>query len=74
HGTHTSPQNDSQSLADLRTTDPRDDKKRIEDIKGCLLKGSYQWILDHPECRRWRGDEHSRLLWIKGLGRGNRGL
>ena len=66
HGADTSPQNDSQCLADLRTTDPRDDKKRIEDIKGGLLKDSYQWILDHPEFLRWRRDEHSRLLWIKG--------
>jgi hypothetical protein len=28
-------------LQDLRFTDPRDDKKRIEDIKGGLLKDSY---------------------------------
>ena len=31
-------------LADLRVTDPRDDKKRIEDTKGGLLKDSYHWI------------------------------
>lgn len=59
-------QNDTQCLADLRTTDPRDDKKRIEDTKGGLLKGSYQWILDHSDFQRWRDDEHYRLLWIKG--------
>ncbi|KAF2878163.1 NACHT domain-containing protein [Massariosphaeria phaeospora] len=38
-------------LRDLRPTDPRDDKKRIEDTKGGLLEGSYHW---------------SQLLWIKG--------
>jgi len=28
-------------LRDLRPTDPRNDKKRIEDTKGSLLEGSY---------------------------------
>ncbi|KAH8653982.1 hypothetical protein BGZ60DRAFT_473175 [Tricladium varicosporioides] len=41
------------SLTDLRITDPREDKKRIEDTKSSLLEGSYHWILD-------------QLLWIKG--------
>ncbi|WQF77077.1 Putative NACHT nucleoside triphosphatase, WD40/YVTN repeat-like-containing domain superfamily [Colletotrichum destructivum] len=53
-------------LADLRLTDPRDEKTRIEDTKGGLLKGAYQWILDHEDFRRWRDDKQSRLLWIKG--------
>jgi len=47
-------------------TDPRDDKARIEQTKGGLLKDSYKWILDDRDFRRWRDDEHSRLLWIKG--------
>jgi hypothetical protein len=34
-------------IQDVRLTDPRDDKKRIEDTKGGLLEGSYRWILDH---------------------------
>ncbi|KAK3292420.1 uncharacterized protein B0H64DRAFT_365317 [Chaetomium fimeti] len=55
-------------LAELRSscTDPSDDKRRIEDRKGGLLKDSYKWILDHSEFQRWRGDDQSRLLWIKG--------
>jgi hypothetical protein len=51
---------------DLRLTDPRDDKKRIEDTKGGLLKDSYRWILENSDFQRWRDDQKSRLLWIKG--------
>jgi hypothetical protein len=53
-------------LRDLRPTDPHDDKKRIENTKGGLLVDSYRWILDNPEFRRWREDQQSQLLWIKG--------
>jgi hypothetical protein len=53
-------------LADLRLTDPRHDKIRIEQTKGGLLKGSYKWILDNREFQKWRDDEQSRLLWVKG--------
>lgn len=53
-------------LQDLRLTDPRDDKKRIEDTKGGLLKDSYHWILQDSEFRRWHDDQQNRLLWIKG--------
>ncbi|WAO96039.1 NACHT domain-containing protein [Fusarium falciforme] len=53
-------------LADLRSTDPRDDKKRIEQTKGGLLEGSYRWILNNDDFQQWRNDEQSRLLWIKG--------
>jgi hypothetical protein len=59
-------QTNDQCLADLRSTDPRHDKTRIEQTKGGLLKDSYKWILTHADFRRWRDDEHSRLLWIKG--------
>ncbi|KAM0277279.1 hypothetical protein ACHAQH_005938 [Verticillium albo-atrum] len=38
-----------QLLADLRITDPDDDKKRIEATKGRLLEDSYRWILDHRD-------------------------
>ncbi|KAL2196899.1 NACHT domain-containing protein [Corynascus similis CBS 632.67] len=51
---------------DLRTTDPRDDKTRIEQTKGGLLADSYRWVLDNTDFRRWRDDGQSRLLWIKG--------
>ncbi|RYP43642.1 hypothetical protein DL768_009817 [Monosporascus sp. mg162] len=55
-----------QCLADLRSTDPRHDKKRIEQTKGGLLRESYRWILDHHDFLRWRDDPESRILWIKG--------
>ncbi|GKT56724.1 vegetative incompatibility protein het-e-1 [Colletotrichum tofieldiae] len=58
---------DTKFLADLRSTDPHDDKTRIERTKGGLLRDSYRWILDHDDFRRWRNDnDQSRLLWIKG--------
>jgi hypothetical protein len=61
------PDLESQScIQDLRITDPREDKKRIEDTKGGLLRDSYQWILEHPGFQQWRDDTQSRLLWIKG--------
>ncbi|KAL5374687.1 hypothetical protein DPSP01_011778 [Paraphaeosphaeria sporulosa] len=50
----------------LRLTDPRDDKKRIEETKGGLLEGSYCWILENFDFQRWRDDPQSRLLWVKG--------
>jgi hypothetical protein len=53
-------------LQDLRLTDPRDDKKRIEDTKGGLLADSYRWILENPSFQQWHDDKQSRLLWIKG--------
>ena len=49
-------------LQDLRLTDPRHNKKRIEDTKGGLLKDSYRWILQNSEFRQWRDDQQSRLL------------
>ena len=59
-------QTENRCLADLRTTDPRDDKRRIQRTKGGLLKDSYNWILDHADFRRWYGDDQCRLLWING--------
>ncbi|KAH8653528.1 WD40-repeat-containing domain protein [Xylariales sp. PMI_506] len=53
-------------LADLRLSDPRDDKSRIESTKGGLLDDSYRWILDHEGFRQWRRNEEKHLLWIKG--------
>lgn len=52
-------------LADLRSTDPRHDNKRIEDAKGGLLRDSYLWVLN-AEFQRWRDGEGDRLLWIMG--------
>lgn len=55
-----------QCIVDLRVTDPRHDKKRIEDTKGGLLKDSYAWVLDNPDFRQWCDGENTRLLWVKG--------
>ncbi|USP77485.1 hypothetical protein yc1106_04759 [Curvularia clavata] len=53
-------------LEDMRSTDPRDDKRRIEDTKGGLVTDSYRWVLGNTEFRQWHEDQHSRLLWVKG--------
>ncbi|PTB66713.1 NACHT-domain-containing protein [Trichoderma citrinoviride] len=60
---------DQQCLRDLRITDPRADRNRIEDTKGGLLQESYQWILENPQFKTWRvsRDSHeNRLLWLRG--------
>jgi hypothetical protein len=53
-------------LRDLRVTDPRNDKERIEDTKGGLLADSYRWVLDNTTFQQWQQDPHNRLLWVKG--------
>ena len=53
-------------LRDLHVSDPRDDKKRIEQTKGGLLQDSYRWVLDNDSFQRWRSTDQSRILWIKG--------
>ncbi|KAL2195022.1 NACHT domain-containing protein, partial [Corynascus similis CBS 632.67] len=55
-----------QCLKHLRVTNPRDDKRRIEQTKGGLLADSYRWVLDNADFRQWHDDRESRLLWIKG--------
>lgn len=59
-------ENDKQCLRDLRLTDPRHDKERIEASKDHLLDGSCSWVLEDSAFVNWwtRGD--SRLLWIHG--------
>ncbi|CAJ2505558.1 Uu.00g129520.m01.CDS01 [Anthostomella pinea] len=53
-------------LIDLCVTDPRHDKKRVQDTKGGLLADSYVWVLGNPDFRQWRDHEDQRLLWVKG--------
>ncbi|KAK7183229.1 vegetative incompatibility protein HET-E-1 [Paraphaeosphaeria sporulosa] len=53
-------------IRDIRNTDPRHDKQRIEDIKGGLLADSYRWVLDNTAFQQWREQPNSRLLWVKG--------
>ncbi|KAF2813936.1 WD40 repeat-like protein, partial [Mytilinidion resinicola] len=61
---------DQECILHLRVTDPRHDKKRIEDTKGGLLEDSYRWICENSNFRQWRDDQQSwqlaQLLWIKG--------
>ncbi|RII04530.1 hypothetical protein CUC08_Gglean011202 [Alternaria sp. MG1] len=57
---------DNQCLRDLRVTDPREDRARIEGDKDRLLKDCYAWILDDSNFQRWRTQDEARLLWIKG--------
>jgi hypothetical protein len=59
---------DTRCLADLRVTDPRHDKERIETTKGDLLRDSYCWVLSNTQFQRWRDEDHedNRLFWIKG--------
>jgi hypothetical protein len=53
-------------MHDLRPSDPRYDKKRIEETKGGLLADSYRWVLANTTFQEWQQDLHSRLLWVKG--------
>ncbi|PNP54991.1 hypothetical protein THARTR1_04680 [Trichoderma harzianum] len=57
---------DQQCLKDLYETNPAEDKSRIQDTKGDLLRDSYSWILNHADFKQFRNDPQSRLLWIKG--------
>ncbi|PON22281.1 hypothetical protein TGAM01_v208764 [Trichoderma gamsii] len=57
---------ENQCLKDLRSTDPRDDKLRIQNTKGGLLIDSYRWILENKNFKDWRDNAQNRILWIKG--------
>ncbi|KAK8862167.1 Vegetative incompatibility protein HET-E-1 [Apiospora arundinis] len=53
-------------LADLRITDPRHDKERIQETKGGLLADSYDWVLQNPDFCQWRDNQEQPLLWVNG--------
>jgi len=53
-------------IQDMRLTDPRDDKKRIEDTQGGLLADSYRWVLDNAAFLQLQLRSDCRLLWVKG--------
>ena len=59
-------ENDQRCLRDLRLTDPRHDKERIEASKDQLLEGSCSWVLEDPAFIDWWMHDNSRLLWIHG--------
>lgn len=69
--TYNMDESDRKCLQNLRLSDPNHDKARIEQTKGGLLEGSYNWILDHKDFQKWLNDERCQLLWIKGdVGKG----
>jgi hypothetical protein len=51
-------------VQDLHSTNPRDDKERIEEIKGGLLVDSYRWVLSNITFQQWR--QRGRMLWVRG--------
>jgi hypothetical protein len=53
-------------MTDLRSTDPHNDKARIQQIKGGLLHDSYIWITRKHEYIHWHWNEENQLLWING--------
>jgi hypothetical protein len=53
-------------LRALYTTDPLDDKRRIEVAKGGLLFHCSSWIFTIDAFQTWHQDPDRRLLWIKG--------
>ncbi|KJZ72271.1 hypothetical protein HIM_08312 [Hirsutella minnesotensis 3608] len=57
---------ENRCLADLRITDPRLDKKRIEQTKGGMLANVHRCMLANDDFQRWRHDRQSRLMWIRG--------
>lgn len=59
-------ENDNQCLRDLRLTDPRHDKERIEASKDQVLDGSCSWVLKDPAFDTWWTRNDSRFLWIYG--------
>ncbi|PNP74106.1 hypothetical protein FNYG_12550 [Fusarium nygamai] len=59
-------ENYNNCVRDLRETDPRDDKSRIEETKGGLLEDAYRWILKNDKFQEWYNASQNQLLWIKG--------
>ncbi|KAJ5988427.1 hypothetical protein N7481_003637 [Penicillium waksmanii] len=50
---------DEACLRDPRTTDPQDDRNRIEQAKGGLLKDSFRWILSNEGFKQWQNNQNS---------------
>lgn len=46
-------------------TDPQSRKDDIQERKGGLIEGSYRWILQDEQFRKWYEQEYS-LLWLNG--------
>ncbi|KAJ4243509.1 hypothetical protein NW757_011148 [Fusarium falciforme] len=56
---------DNKCMIDLRGTDPRRDKDRIEELKGGLLAKPCDWVFADACFAQWRNPQSNRLLWIK---------
>ena len=57
---------DRQCLHDLRVTDPRDDKSRIEASNDRLVEGSCSWVCKDSAFVRWWNNDDCNFLWIHG--------
>ncbi|CZR68638.1 uncharacterized protein PAC_18537 [Phialocephala subalpina] len=55
-----------QCLRDLRATNPRIDKRRIEGSKDRLLQGSCSWLVRDAAFQSWWAHDDPHLLWIHG--------
>ncbi|KAK0731983.1 HET-R [Lasiosphaeris hirsuta] len=53
-------------LADLRSTDPRLEKERIEEAKGGLVVDAYRSTFESLGLDKWQHLTESRTLWIRG--------
>ncbi|KAG8166200.1 hypothetical protein KVR01_004752 [Diaporthe batatas] len=49
-----------------QTVNPQDEKERIQDEKGNLLRDCYSWILDHEKFLEWQQNKSTRILWVAG--------
>jgi hypothetical protein len=49
-------------IQDLYSTNPHDDKKRIEEMKGGLLGDPYYWILRNLDFQKWHSSQWISLL------------
>lgn len=57
---------DNQCSCNLKPTNLKNDKARIERTKDNLLKESLIWVFDDANFKDWRNNNHTKLLWIKG--------
>ncbi|KAI9150737.1 WD40 repeat-like protein [Paramyrothecium foliicola] len=53
-------------IRDLRSIDARVEKIRIENMKGGLLEDSCRWAFEHESFQKWRDNQKSELLWVRG--------
>jgi hypothetical protein len=57
---------DQRCLHALRSTDPRDDKLRIEATKDPLLEDSCSWIFQDQSFLNWWDSDNYPVLWVHG--------